>query len=50
MCKCALTESRISGKALNGINREALKDIGIESVGTQLELMELIKDMKGYMI
>ncbi|KAK3724031.1 hypothetical protein QZH41_007681 [Actinostola sp. cb2023] len=39
--------SEVSGRALQAIDRQAVKDIGVTSVGKQLEIMDLIKHLKG---
>ena len=42
-----LLEAEISGKALPMIDRSCLKHIGITSIGKQLTILALIKQLSG---
>ena len=41
----SFTEAEISGRTLEIIDREVLRDIGIKSVGRQLEILQSLKQL-----
>lgn len=44
---CYIAGEQISGKALCQLDRETLKEIGIKSIGKQLELLTNVKSLIG---
>lgn len=41
------TEAEISGIALKMVDRTCLKEMGVKSIGKQLQILSLLKDLLG---